>query len=61
MGTLEGEEEMGVQIQPPREGEVPSRRIVTIEIHRHLNHVLVAGFVTVLHDTANNGCWLKKA
>ena len=44
----------------PREGEVPSPRIETIEIRGHLDHVLVAEFATVLHERANAGCRLKK-
>ena len=44
----------------PREGEVPSPRLVTIEIRGHLNHVLAAEFATALHDRANAGCRLKK-
>jgi len=38
-----------------REGEVPSPHIVTTEILRRLNHVLVAEPGTVLHDRANAG------
>ena len=44
----------------PREGEVLSPRIVTIEIRGRVDHVLVVEFATVLHDRANAGCRLKK-
>jgi len=44
----------------PREGEVPSPRIVTVEIRGRLDHILVAEFATVLHDRANAGCRVKK-
>jgi hypothetical protein len=44
----------------PREGEVPSPRIMTIEIRGHLDHALVAEFAAVLHDRANAGRRLKK-
>ena len=44
----------------PREGEVPSPHIETIEIRGCVDLVIVAEFATVLHDRAKAGYRLKK-